>query len=51
MIKSMTEEGAEEARLLHSKGFSFVEISRMLSVSRSTVEHAVKRIGAYREKN
>lgn len=48
MKKAITEHDAEEARLLRAKGFSYPEIGRMMGVSRSTAESAVKRIGAYR---
>lgn len=48
MKKALTEEQAEEARLLRAKGYSFPEIARTFEVSSPTVENAVKRVGAYR---
>lgn len=48
MKKAITDHDAEEARLLRAKGYSFPEIARVLGVSSSTAENAVKRTGAYR---
>lgn len=48
MKKALTEEQAEEARLLRAKGYSFPEIARTYKVASSTAETAVKRQGAYR---
>jgi DNA-binding CsgD family transcriptional regulator len=48
MKKVLSEQEAEEARLLRAKGYSFPEIARTYQISSSTAENAVKRIGAYR---
>lgn len=48
MKKALTDLEAEEARILRAKGFSFPEIGRMMGISKSTTESAVKRMGAYR---
>lgn len=48
MKKAMTEQDAEEARLLRAKGYSYPEIAKTYNVSSATAENAVKRQGAYR---
>jgi predicted DNA-binding protein YlxM (UPF0122 family) len=48
MKKALTEEQAENARLLRAKGYSFPEIARKMNVSDTTVATAINRAGAYR---
>jgi DNA-directed RNA polymerase specialized sigma24 family protein len=48
MKKALSEQEAEEARLLRAKGYSYPEIARTYKVSSTTAETAVKRMGAYR---
>lgn len=48
MKKALTDEQAEDARLLRARGYSFPEIARTLGVSDTTVATAINRAGAYR---